>query len=93
MKKINHLWEAFLGLVLSIPTIFIDSSIEIIKSDWPKTLAYRFLLSPLAIIGLRLFNFLLTLIVIIVLIDAIQGAFTEESFIPKIKEGISDLMS
>jgi len=91
MKKINHVWEAFLGLIIPIPTIFIDAFIEIIRSDWPKTLAYKFLLSPLSIVGLKLLNFLLILVAVIVLIDSIQGLFTEKSIIPKIKEEVENL--
>ena len=93
MKRINHFWEAFLGILIPIPTIFIDASIEIIKSDWPKTFVYKFLLNPLSITGLKLLNLLLILIGLIVLIDAIQGIFTEESIIPKIKEEIMNLIS
>jgi len=91
MKRINHLWEAFLGVMIPIPTIFVDASIEIIKSDWPKTLFYKFLLIPLSIAGLKILNLLLILMGLIVLIDGIQGIFTEESIIPKIKEEIQKI--
>lgn len=91
MKKINHLFEAILGILLSISTIFIDASIGIIRSDWSKTFFWRFLWTPLSIAGLKILNLLLIIIGITVLIDAIQGLFTEKSIIPKIKEGIEGL--
>ncbi len=93
MKKINHLFEAILGILLPISTIFLDATIEIIKTDWPKTFIYKFLWIPLSIAGLKILDVLLILIGIIVLIDAIQGIFTEESFIPKIKEELEELFS
>ena len=93
MKKRNHLWEALLGVIIPIPTIFTDASIEIIKSDWPKTFFYRFLLNPLSIAGLKILNLLLILMGLIVFIDAIQGLFTEKSILPKIKQEILDFFN
>jgi hypothetical protein len=61
------------------------------KSRLPKTFIYKFLWIPLSIAGLKVLDVLLILIGIIVLIDAIQGIFTEESIIPKIKEELVDL--
>jgi len=92
VKKINHLLEAVFGILLPISTIFIDASIEIIKSDWSKTFFWRFLWTPLSIAGLKVLNLLLIIIGIIVLVDAIQGLFTEESIIPKIKEELEDIL-
>ena len=85
MKKLNHLWEAFVGLLLPIPSIFIDLLIEIIKKDWPKVFVWKWFVTPLSIIILKMTDFIFFLIGFLLLVDAIQGLFTEESILPKIK--------
>jgi hypothetical protein len=88
MKK---LVEAIIGILLPIPTIFVDAIIGVIKSDWPKTFVWKFVFSPLAILGIKILEFLLLVIGIIVLIDAIFRFFGNESFIPNLLDEINDL--
>ena len=83
MKKLNHLFEAILGFVIPIPSIFIE---EIIKNVqlWQDMSILRYTF----IVFFKLLDLFFIILGLIVLIDGIQGIFTEKSIIPKIKEGV-----
>jgi len=87
MKRIKHLFESIVGLLLPIPAILIASTIEIIETWDPYLVFFK----SAFILILTAIKITLGLLAIILVIDGIYGLITKESLIPKIKESLENL--